>query len=167
MLSLSRNGREREHADHRRRDEEGRQTHENTPGERKAGWHDAWRHVEKRTLPPSQAVKVTPTDLDGRFRITGAGAERLVILEVKAPAMAHATLYIVNRAGFDARPCNQAADSLRPSGMRRPGDTPQLYSSTFDFVAAPGKTLRGVVRDDSPPYQKTGVCIRLSGRRGS
>src|SRR5207302_4345960 len=38
MLSLSRNGREREHADRRRRDEEGRQTHGNTPGDgRRAG----------------------------------------------------------------------------------------------------------------------------------
>src|SRR5207253_9035814 len=54
----------------------------------KAEWRIAWGQVEKRALPPAEAVIVTPTDRDGRFRITGAGAERLVILDVHAPAIA-------------------------------------------------------------------------------
>jgi RNA polymerase sigma factor (sigma-70 family) len=120
----------------------------------KAQWNDAWSHVPKRTLPPSDAVKVTRTDRDGRFRITGVGAERLIELEVKAPTVAQAKLFVVSRGGFDGKLHNQAAENLRPSAMRHPGDTPQLYPPTFNFVAAPAKTISGVVRTaDGQPVE--------------
>jgi len=124
----------------------------------KARWQDAWSHVQDGTLAPSQAVTVTPTDRDGRFRLTGAGSERLVVLEVKAPAVANATVYVVNRAGFDAKLHNQAADSGQPAAMRRPGGTPQLYGPAFDLVAPPGKSLSGVVRT---PDGRPAVGARL------
>jgi RNA polymerase sigma factor (sigma-70 family) len=130
----------------------------------KVRWNDAWGHVQKRTLPPGQTVKISPTDRDGRFRITGAGADRLVILDVAAPGMVKATLYIVNRASFDPKPYNQAAANLRPSAMRGRGDTPMLYGSTFDFVAEPGKTISGVVRTaDGQPVEGAHVGASTLG----
>jgi RNA polymerase sigma factor (sigma-70 family) len=113
----------------------------------KAQWHDAWSHLSTATVPPADAVKVTPVDRDGRFQITGAGAERLVALEVKAPAIAQTLIYIVTREGFDPKPYNQAADGNRPGMRRIPGDTPQLYGPSFDLVATPSKTIVGVVRE--------------------
>ena len=38
--------------------------------------------------PPAAAVRVTGPDRDGRFRVSGAGAERTVILDVRAPGLA-------------------------------------------------------------------------------
>jgi RNA polymerase sigma factor (sigma-70 family) len=112
------------------------------------GWATNWEtagQADKLMFPPSQVVRVTAPDRDGRFRITGAGAERLVMLEVKGPAIAQAVIHVVGRAGFDPGPLNQAAAG--PPGARRvPGFPPLLYGPAFDFVAVPGKVVEGRVR---------------------
>jgi RNA polymerase sigma factor (sigma-70 family) len=113
----------------------------------KTDWQDSWSRGLKQTIPPSPVVRVTPTDRDGRFQITGAGAERVLIVVVKAPTIAQSMFYVVARSGFDPKPYNDAADDLGRRRMRLPGHTPQLFGPTFTFVAAPGKTLEGIVRE--------------------
>jgi hypothetical protein len=129
----------------------------------KADWQSSWNRGLKQTMPPSQAVRVTPTDRDGRFQITGAGVERLLRVEVKAPTTALAAFYVVARPGFDPKPYNDAADGRRQGMMRVLGDTPQLFGPTFDFVAAPGKTLQGVVRAVGGPPVAGARVITGSG----
>jgi hypothetical protein len=113
----------------------------------KGNWRESWGHLNKRTVPPLDAVKVSPTDREGRFTITGAGADRLVVFDVSGPDLAVASAYIVNRARFDVKPLNDAVQVLRPGEGRVPGFAPVLYGSKLDIVAEPGKTVGGIVRD--------------------
>jgi RNA polymerase sigma factor (sigma-70 family) len=114
----------------------------------KAAWKEAiWRHLDKRTMAPPQAVRVSSTDRDGRFRIIGAGVERLIWLEIKGPTVAQSSAYVVTRTGFDPKPFNEVAERSMAGMRRRPDDVTRLYGPTFDFVAAPSKTITGVVRD--------------------
>jgi RNA polymerase sigma factor (sigma-70 family) len=137
----------------------------------KANWQEAiWRNLEKRAVLPSHeghGGSLAKTDRDGRFRITGMGVERLAVLEIKAPVVAAASLHVVVRAGFDPKPYNQAADARMPAELRRPNDMTLLYGPAFEFVAAPGKTLTGVVRDaDGRPVAGAGV-LTIIGRSTS
>jgi RNA polymerase sigma factor (sigma-70 family) len=105
------------------------------------------RHLDKRVNGPPQTVKVTATDRDGRFRITGAGANRLLKLRVQGPTLAQSSVFVVTRTEFDPRPYNQATASSLFMGPRRPGGPIQLYGPTFDYVATPSKTMSGIVHD--------------------
>jgi RNA polymerase sigma factor (sigma-70 family) len=121
-------------------------------------WQESWGHLSKRTVPPLDAVRVSANDREGRFTITGAGADRIVVFDVSGPDVAVASAYIVNRAGFDVKPLNQAAQILRQGERRVPGFTPVLYGSKLDIVAEPAKTVGGIVRDaDGKPVAEARV----------
>jgi protocatechuate 3,4-dioxygenase beta subunit len=110
-------------------------------------WNFAWSGVRLRFFLSTQIMSVTTTDRDGRFRLAGVGGDRLAGVTVTGPTIARETILIVARDGFDPRPYNRAAAG-RAAGMpSRPGETPVLYGPTFDLVAAPGKTISGVVRE--------------------
>jgi protocatechuate 3,4-dioxygenase beta subunit len=109
-------------------------------------WERAWSDLRLHFYLSRQIMPATVTDHDGRFRLAGVGVERLAGVTVSGPAIARTAFLIVCRDGFDPRPYNQAAIGQTPGSMRRPGDTPLLYGPTFDYVAAPGKTITGSVR---------------------
>jgi RNA polymerase sigma factor (sigma-70 family) len=106
-----------------------------------------WRHLDKRTNGPPQVVKVSRTDREGRFRISGAGINRLLELRVQGQNVAQSSVFVVTRTGFDPKPFNQAAASSMLMAPRGPGDLIQLYGPTFDYVATPGKKMSGIVHD--------------------
>jgi RNA polymerase sigma factor (sigma-70 family) len=85
------------------------------------------------------------TDANGRFRIAGVGRERLVMLEVTAPAIARETVFVVTRAGFDPSTYNRVDNSFKPDVPRRPDFGPPLHGPKLDFVATPGKIVEGTV----------------------
>ena len=80
----------------------------------KVDWQNSWGELNKRTVPPGEAVRVSPIDRDGRFTITGAGVDRYVIFEITSPSMAITRGAIINRAGLDAAPLNEIAQKLAP-----------------------------------------------------
>ncbi|HTU93073.1 MAG TPA: sigma-70 family RNA polymerase sigma factor [Gemmataceae bacterium] len=114
-------------------------------------------------LPPAEKSFLAVTDKDGRFHISGAGCERLVQLRVSGPRVAHDSLRIINRAGFDAAAVNKAAvlDHMRLS--RQP---PLLYGPTFTYIASAGRRVEGTVREAGSGKPVAGFavyCIPIYG----
>jgi RNA polymerase sigma factor (sigma-70 family) len=114
-----------------------------------AGWQADWRDALFADYdigldhPPDSIVRVTRLDRDGRFRISGVGAERRVILDVQGPGLAQGMPFVVTRAGFDPEPVNRAARE-RAHPLNLP---PVLHGPTFDYVAVPAKPIVGTVRE--------------------
>jgi RNA polymerase sigma factor (sigma-70 family) len=113
-------------------------------------WQQDWgfafgRFPRHRFLMPEQTSSPALTDKEGRFRIAGAGADRLVGLRLSGPGIARQSLQIVNRAGFDAAAVNKTAlDRAHVEiGNSRP---PLLYGPTFTYVASAGRRIEGTVR---------------------
>jgi RNA polymerase sigma factor (sigma-70 family) len=114
-------------------------------------WQQDWgftfgRFSRHWFLLPEQRSSPALTDKEGRFRIAGAGAERLVGLRLSGPGIAHQSLQIVTRAGFDAAAVNKTAlDRAHVEfGNSRP---PLLYGPTFTYVASAGRRIEGTVRE--------------------
>jgi RNA polymerase sigma factor (sigma-70 family) len=131
-------------------------------------WHDAYGAIDGGlNQPPQSLVRVTPTDREGRFRITGAGAERMVKLHVRGPGIAKSLVMIANRKGFDPALVNRAAAAREPAQSRVYGQPPELYRPTFDFVAVPAPAVEGTVREAGSRRPIAGVRVFASGRYGN
>jgi uncharacterized GH25 family protein len=126
-----------------------RSPHEGLPSGVKHVW-------DERVFPP------TKTDRDGKFTLTGMGAERLVTLRLRGPGIAESELWVVNRAGFDPSPYNQAtADTL--ARMRFGPETNWLLSGPqLAVVAEAEKPIHGVVKDRDTGKPRAGVKVTLS-----
>src|SRR5579883_1903544 len=93
------------------------------------------------------ALIAAATDADGRFAISGIGCERTVTLRLSGGGIADASVRVVNRAGFDPKPYNQAfLDRIK--GMRHGNWRWWMLSGPdVSVVAQSEKILRGTVRD--------------------
>jgi len=92
--------------------------------------------------PPGVAAEVQ-TDVEGRFRITGIGRDRAARLLVSGPGIAYEHVSVIT-----VRELNPA-----PSARAR------LFRATFDFVTAPARPIRGVVRDADTGKAVAGVRV--------
>ena len=94
------------------------------------------------------------TGLDGRFRIDGAGRDRLVVLEFDGPGIERGRLWAMTRVA-------------PPSAKPRPVPTnPDFYSeihplhgASFDHVAGPSKPIEGVIRTKGTSRPLAGVQV--------
>ncbi len=101
------------------------------------------------------------TGANGRFRLTGIGRERLVVIWIEGPT-------IVTSLGTDhvrTRP----GPTYRLAIHR---DKPELgtlvyYGATFDHVAAPSRPIEGTVRDKDTGKPIAGVSIRSNRFAGN
>jgi beta-lactamase regulating signal transducer with metallopeptidase domain/protocatechuate 3,4-dioxygenase beta subunit len=87
------------------------------------------------------------TDADGRFTLTGVGADRVVRLGLHGETIAYAELDVVTRA----IPRMPRRDPLGASG--------ELYGSDFTYQAAPTQPVVGTVCDASSGAPLAGVII--------
>jgi beta-lactamase regulating signal transducer with metallopeptidase domain len=96
----------------------------------------AYRHLEKER---EEHRGKTETDAQGRFRLEGMGAEKVVTLSIEGPTVAHTQLQVVTRQiePFPARGFPY---------IYGPG-TATIYGADFTLTAAPGRAVEGVVRD--------------------
>lgn len=88
-------------------------------------------------LPPLQTV----TDREGRFELTGVGAERLAWVNISAPGLASEDLEIVNRDGFDAGQYKNAVQA----GMLPRSSSKLVVGPVFEHVAEAELVIRGAV----------------------
>jgi hypothetical protein len=100
----------------------------------------------------------TTTDAEGRFVIHGAGVERLVSLHLSGPGIADEERSIVNRAGFDPEPYNQAARDKIPKG-EKPYGSWFLHGPNVSVVAEAEKLIHGVVTDADTGNPVPGVRV--------
>jgi protocatechuate 3,4-dioxygenase beta subunit len=96
-------------------------------------------------LPASVA-----TGADGKFRLTGVGRERLVGLVLEGPNIQYVLLQAMTRAGEPV---------VNPSPYRRQ----RIYGAAFEYLAAPSRPIRGVVRDQVTGKPVAGVRIECGG----
>jgi RNA polymerase sigma factor (sigma-70 family) len=126
-------------------------------------WQQSWQPARSQMLPPGflpleEKSSHAVTDKDGRFRIDGAGAERLVRLRVSGPGIADQFLLIITRPGFDGAAVNKMAlEHARVEfGNARP---PLLYGPTFTYVAPMGRRIEGTVREAGSGEPVAGYVI--------
>jgi RNA polymerase sigma factor (sigma-70 family) len=84
------------------------------------------------------------TGADGRFRLSGAGRERVVHLRVEGPGIASSGLYVMTRV---------AEPVMHPKGYT------EVYGASSDYVGRASRPIRGVVRDKETGKPITGVSV--------
>jgi RNA polymerase sigma factor (sigma-70 family) len=129
-----------------------------------AGWKRSWREAaptpDKRLyLPLDGLIGATTTDKDGRFKVTGAGAERIAHVAIQGGGAAKSVPYVITRAGFDPKPVNEAANAQTPAELRIPGQQPVLYGPDFTYVVVPARAVEGVVKDAATGKPVAGVRV--------
>jgi RNA polymerase sigma factor (sigma-70 family) len=92
---------------------------------------------------PGQARAVI-TGADGRFRLAGLGRERTVGLRVEGPAIQSALITVMTRPG---------------KGVMAPQAVSKVYGAAFDYLAAPSRPIRGVVRDKATGKPVAGATV--------
>jgi RNA polymerase sigma factor (sigma-70 family) len=113
----------------------------------------AQQYLPTYTTAPSF---VTTTDASGRFRLTGVGRERLVIVRLEGPTIASEYLHLRTRPGEAIKVGDLEADP--DYGTPRVDIT--YYGSDFRHVAGPTKPVVGVVRDKDTKKPLAGVTVR-------
>jgi hypothetical protein len=127
------------------------------PGEALGPWLEA---VRGKRPPPKQdfrldgidlsklSLKAT-TDAEGRFRLTGIGRDRLVRAQLDGPTIASQYLNLMTRPG-------KTIEVTEYEGQPRPTS---YYAPDLRYVAAPTKTVVGVVRDKDTGTPLAGVTV--------
>ncbi|HKB05532.1 MAG TPA: carboxypeptidase-like regulatory domain-containing protein [Gemmataceae bacterium] len=129
-----------------------------------AGWKRAWRDV---VATPNKRLYVSldrlrepvTTDADGKFTITGCGAERIVHLKFRGAGIATTTPYVLTRPGLDPKPINEAALDSNSAQLRIAGQPPLLSGPAVELVATAGKTITGRVTDRATGKPLAGVRL--------
>src|SRR5262249_32759969 len=103
--------------------------------------------------------KTTTTGPDGRFRIDGAGRDRIVVLEFEGPGVERGSLWPMPRL-----PPPSAGPRPRRSNPEIQPQFHPLHGATFDYVAGPSKPIEGVVRLKGTGQPLAGVNVHGSAK---
>ncbi len=100
------------------------------------------------------------TDKDGRFEIKGVGRERAVGLILEGATIETKEVNALTRPGVA---------TVRIADYHGAGRDGQMvyYAATFDHAAAPGRAVRGVVRDKETGKPIGGVVVRAEAYVGN
>ncbi len=107
------------------------------------------QYLPRLTIAP--APKFT-ADAEGRFRLTGIGRNRLVVVQLDGPTIASQQLSILTRSV-------EALTVVRFEMPSQPTLTATYYGATFRHAAAPTKPIVGVVRDRDTKKPLAGLTI--------
>jgi hypothetical protein len=94
------------------------------------------RHLKQDKAKPSGK---TETDAQGRFRLEGLGAEKVVTLSIESPTVAYTQLKVVTRQ-IEPFPARGFTNPYGP-GIQT------IYGADFTLTATPGRIVEGVIRD--------------------
>jgi beta-lactamase regulating signal transducer with metallopeptidase domain/protocatechuate 3,4-dioxygenase beta subunit len=108
----------------------------------------AYKHLDEDKEKPSGKAE---TDAQGRFRIEGLGAEKVVTLSIEGPTIAHTHLDVVTRR-VEPFPAQGFTNTYGPG-------TQTIYGANFTLSAAPGRVVEGVVRDAKDKKLMTDVGV--------
>ena len=105
----------------------------------------------------NQIVRIAPnqfptvqTDSEGRFELRGLGRDRQVELRVVQAELASSAISVLTRP---TRPIRTRVSTLMGRGER-------LYGSEFEYIASPGLTVEGVVRDSDSGEPIAGIGVQ-------
>jgi hypothetical protein len=116
--------------------------------------------LKQLIMPLNGALRVTASDKEGRFTVTGAGGERVVHIEASHPALAQSRFIVVTRQGLDLKAINRAlaARGLAEMPLRGP---------SFEYVAEPDRLIEGTVREAGTGKPVAGATVVVGGNTGS
>ncbi len=141
---------------------------ETTPEDDLKPFLDAWRSENNGQLALSRLSKVlhnpaaaglpgaVTTDADGRFHLSGAGNERVVVLSIEAPLIEHANFRVLPRTAAEVKALGRPTESMLRQGAPPP---PPVYGSRFEHLAGPARSLAGTVRDKETGKPMAGIRI--------
>jgi RNA polymerase sigma factor (sigma-70 family) len=120
-------------------------------------WRAAEMMMSKQlTLPVTKVMRVRASAKDGRFEIAGAGADRLVGIQLMSASFARTHFLVVTREGFDAKAMNEAiAKTGRGAAVS--------YGPSFDYIAEPNRPIDGTVRETGTGKPVAGATIQVMG----
>ncbi len=130
---------------------------------RKQRWQDAWSKLDRPLYAPLGSLVGAASDAEGRFTLSGVGAEQVVSVEIVARGYAAAVVKVVNRPGFDAAEYNQAALAAELPQMRGVRMIPRLVGPDFEQIAEAELTIRGDIFQgaDRAPVAGANVSVSL------
>ncbi len=128
-----------------------------------AAAHALWLSTDaQRPLRDPHSFLAATTGADGRFTISGLGAERFIGLRFAGGGIAQTQAWVVNREGFNAKPYNDEMRNKMPRGMElQPGINLVLQGPDPTIVAEREKPIRGVVKEADTGRALTGVRVSL------
>ncbi len=137
-----------------------------------AGWKKDWRETagtpRKRLYLSLDGITGTSTtDKDGKFRLSGAGAERIAHVSIRGGGAANSVPYVITRSAFDARAHNEAATAQTPPELRIPGQPPTLFGPEFTFVVVLGRAVEGTITDAVTKKPVAGVSVMVHSGFGN
>ncbi|MBI1913303.1 MAG: sigma-70 family RNA polymerase sigma factor, partial [Planctomycetes bacterium] len=97
------------------------------------------------------------TNADGRFRLTGIGRERMIVVQIEGPTIATKQVRILTRPG-EAVEVPEWMPISEP-GLEKP-PVVTYHGATFKQVVGPTKPIAGVVRDKDTKEPLAGVTIK-------
>ncbi|HUY90176.1 MAG TPA: carboxypeptidase regulatory-like domain-containing protein [Pirellulales bacterium] len=106
-------------------------------------------HVDRPVSKVPGVPESADVDDEGRFMLEGYGAERLVNLEVEGPGIEYWPIDVMTR---------ETEPVVRPTTISLPRPD-RAYGATFDHLAAPARTIVGVVRQRGSGQPIAGVKI--------
>ncbi len=116
----------------------------------------AYRLLKEDKEKPSSK---TESDAQGRFRLEGLGAEKVVTLSIEGPTVAHTHLEVVTRL-VEPFPAKGFTNRYGPG-------TQTIYGANLTLSAAPGRAVEGVVRDEKTKEVMKDVEVRSLRFAGS
>jgi RNA polymerase sigma factor (sigma-70 family) len=132
-----------------------------------AGWlknlRDGVSSPRKRlNMPLASIGGPATTDKEGRFGLHGAGAERIALVRFCGAGIAQTTPYVVTRPGLDPGPYNDVLRRKEYEQLRM-NRFLGMYGPSFTFVAEPGKSIEGMVKDQATgkPIPHCGLTARI------
>ncbi len=114
---------------------------------------DRGRYPSNAQMTSTASKLASATGPDGRFHLDGIGPNQLAEVEVSSPAIATARLYVTGRDGADIR---ARVESFR--GV----DQVVYHARRFEYAAAPGKPIEGVVVDRDSGRPLAGIALRAA-----
>jgi RNA polymerase sigma factor (sigma-70 family) len=124
---------------------------------------------EKTLLLHAASFLDAVTDAEGRFVISGVGADRVAELYLREGGIAKTTLRIVNHEGFDSKPLNPLPFDTygSPPIMTNAPPAPRVLGPNMSVVVEPEKPIRGVVKDADTGKGVPNVVVRLEQRESA
>jgi beta-lactamase regulating signal transducer with metallopeptidase domain len=119
----------------------------------------AAKHIDWNKKAPESAQKEATSDADGRFRLEGIGAERVVSLTLKGDRITATTIVVATRemAPFPARGFQN---------QHGPG-VDSIYGAEFTYTATLTRPIEGVVKDAKTGEPLVGTDVRSYHFAGS
>src|SRR5262245_46300595 len=132
------------------------------PGGDRSMWFRSDKPADRECDSPIFAK----TDADGKFELTGVGADQLVGLTIRASGVATTHVTVMNRAGFDPKPYIETATESAKLVPERQGRYSRLYGPGPQIIVEREKVIRGTVtmRDTGKPLAGMPIRVETSER---